>query len=98
MQKNYINFFRGYKNVASQFYHDYMNYKILVLLKITRILKNFLRSIIDFYFFFFIFFFSEHIMMELWFKNIIKYVRNLFRLETEGNDTAIRGIKNLFFY
>ena len=35
--------------------------------------------------------------MELWFKNIIKDVRNLFRLETEGNDTASRGIKNLFF-
>ena len=34
--------------------------------------------------------------MELWFKNIIKDVRNLFRLETEGNDTAIRDIKNLF--
>ena len=34
--------------------------------------------------------------MELWFKNIIKIVRNLFRLETEGNDTAIRDIKNLF--
>ena len=34
--------------------------------------------------------------MELWFKNIIKAVRNLFRLETEGNDTAIRDIKNLF--
>ena len=60
MQKNYINFFRGYKNVARQFYHDYMNYKILVLLKITRILKNFLRSIIDFYFFIFFNFYFFH--------------------------------------
>ena len=89
--KNYINFFRRYKNAASQFYHDYMNYKILVLLKITRILKNFLKSIIDF------FFFSQHIMMESsWFENIIKDVRNLFRLEKETNDTTFRGISNLF--
>ena len=35
--------------------------------------------------------------MELWFENIIKDVRNLFRLETERHDTAIRGIRNLFF-
>ena len=89
--KNYINFFRRYKNAASQFYHDYMNYKILVLLKITRILKNFLKSIIDF------FFLSQHIMMESsWFENIIKDVRNLFRLEKETNDTTFRGISNLF--
>ena len=89
--KNYINFFRRYKNAASQFYHDYMNYKVLVLLKITRILKNFLKSIIDF------FFFSQHIMMESsWFENIIKDVRNLFRLEKETNDTTFRGISNLF--
>ena len=35
-------------------------------------------------------------MMELWFENIIKDVRNLFRLEKERDDTAIRGIRNLF--
>ena len=32
-------------------------------------------------------------------ENIIKYVRNLFRLKKlkkEPNDTAIKGIKNLF--
>ena len=38
-------------------------HKILVLLKITRILKHFLRNIIDFHFFFFLIF-SHHKMME----------------------------------
>ena len=39
------------KNVASQFYHDYVICKILVLVKITIVLKCFLRNIVDFYFF-----------------------------------------------
>ena len=33
------------------FYNDLPNHGILVLLKITRILKRFSKSIIDFYFF-----------------------------------------------
>ena len=57
-------------------------YKILVLLKITRILKQFLRSIIiDFY--------SQHIMKKISMlkeyrnikENIIKDIRSLFRLK-----------------
>ena len=61
-----------------------MIHKILVLLKITRILKFFLRRIIGFYFLRRNFFFSQHIMMEspsLEEENIIKDIRNLSRLE-----------------
>ena len=62
----------------------YIIHKILVLLKITRILKHFLRTMIDFHFFKKIInFFSQHIMMEsssLEEENIIKDVRNPFRL------------------
>ena len=39
-------------------------YKILVLLKITRVLKRFLGSVIDLHFSKKNFFFSQHIMME----------------------------------
>ena len=59
-------------------------HKILVLLKITKILKHFLRSIIEFYFLRNSWFFFKYITMEnqsLEKENIIKDVRNLFRLE-----------------
>ena len=64
-------------------------HKTLVSLKITRILKLFLRSIVDFYFFLKKFFFLQHIMMgssrpeddENIEENIIRDVRNLFVLE-----------------
>ena len=36
--------------VVLQLYHDYIIYKILVLLKLARILKHFLKSITDFWF------------------------------------------------
>ena len=78
-------------------------HKILVILKITRILKHFLRSIIHLYFLKNnIFFFSQPKVMEipsLQEENIIKYVRNLFRLEKlkkETNDTTIKDIRNIF--
>ena len=63
-------------------------YKILLLLKIIRILKCFLRSITDFYFVKKNFF-SQHIMSteSRSLKNIIKYVRNLFRLEKLKKET-----------
>ena len=60
-------------------------HKILVLIKITIILKRFLRSIIDFYFFKKQLF-SKHLTMEssiLEEEQIIKDVRNLFRLKKE---------------
>ena len=60
----------------------YIIHKILVLLKITRILKHFLRSIIDFYFFKNNNFVSQHITMEssnLEDENITKDVRNPFK-------------------
>ena len=77
----------------------HINQRVSVLLKNARILKRFLKSIIDL--------FSQHIMMKSsrfneyknMEENIIKYVRNLFRLKKlkkETNDTAIKGIKNLF--
>ena len=60
-------------------------HEILVLLKITRILKRFLRRIIMFYFLLKKkIFFLQHIMMKcpnLKKENIIKDVRNIFRLE-----------------
>ena len=55
-------------------------HKILVLVKITRISKHFLRSIIDFYFLKNNYFFSKNIMIEspsLEEENIIKDVRNI---------------------
>ena len=57
-------------------------HNILVLLKITRILKHFLRSITLLFSKFF--FFPQHIMMgspSLVEENIITDVKNLFRLE-----------------
>ena len=83
-------------------------HKILVLFKITRILKPFLRSIIEFLFKETnCFFFSQRVMMKISRleedknieENIIKDVRNLFRLKNfkkEPNDTAIKDISNLF--
>ena len=59
----------------------YIIHKISVLLKITRILKRFLKSIIELYFLKHNTFFSQHIMTEnpsLEEENIIKDVRNLF--------------------
>ena len=47
------------KDAAIQFYHEYIFYKIF-----TRILKLFLRTIIDFSCFKNRYFFSQHIMME----------------------------------
>ena len=49
-KKNYEKIIKRHKNIASQFNHNYIIYKILVLIKIIRILKPFLRSITDFYF------------------------------------------------
>ena len=50
-KKNYKKVIRRHENAAIQFYHDLLIHKVLVLLKITIILKGFLRSIIDFDFF-----------------------------------------------
>ena len=47
----------------------------------------------------FFFFFSEHKMMKsliLEDENIIRDIRNLFRLKNEINYTAIKDIRNLF--
>ena len=66
------------------------------LLKITRILKRSLKSIIEFYFFSKNnWFFSEYIMMKVQGlkkikiekKNIIKDARNLFRLKKLKKET-----------
>ena len=54
----------------------YVIHKISVLLKITGILRCFLRSIIDFYFKKIYIFFTTYNE-----DNIIKDVRNLFRLK-----------------
>ena len=85
----------------------YVIHKILALLKITKNLKRFLRSIIDFYFFksikfFFTTYDDEKSRLEEdknIKENIIKEVRNLFRLknlEKERNDFAVNGMRNLF--
>ena len=66
-----------------------ISHKVSILLKITRILKLFLRSIIDFYLKKRMIFFSQHIIMESSRHeedkniedNIIQDVRNLFRLK-----------------
>ena len=74
-------------------------YKVLMLLKITRILKCFLRSIIDLYFLKKNSFFLQHIMKKYprpEEENIIK--DDLFRLEKlkkERIDTTIKDIRNL---
>ena len=73
----------------------YIIHEILVLLKITRTLKTFLRSIIDFYFLECSRLEEDENMEE----NITKDVRNLFRLKKlkkETNDATIKGITNLF--
>ena len=69
--------------------------KISALLKMTRILKHFLRSIIDFYILKHLFF-SQHIMMEsssLEEENIIKDIRNLFRFEKLKKETTDNTLK-----
>ena len=69
--------------------------KISALLKMTRILKHFLRSIIDFYFLKHLFF-SQHIMMEsssLEEANIIKDIKNLFRFEKLKKETTDTTLK-----
>ena len=75
----------------------YIIHKMLVLIKITRILKYFLRSIIDFYFSFKTNeLFSQYIMMEsprLEEENIIKDVINLVRLEKLEKETTDTTIK-----
>ena len=58
----------------------YIIHKIFVLLKITRILKLFLKG--------FYFFSQQSSSFEE--ENIIKDVRNLFRLKKEIDDTAIK--------
>ena len=74
-------------------------YKVLILLKITRILKCFLRSTIDLYLKKKNSFFLQHIMIKYprpEEKNIIK--DDLFRLEKlkkERIDTTIKDIRNL---
>ena len=86
-------------------------HKILVLLKMTRILKQFLRSIKNTYFFYKkVIFFSQQIMMEspgLGKENIIAYIRdwkikdiiNIFRLKKENKAIKyrmLRDIRNVF--
>ena len=79
----------------------YMILKILVLLKSTRTLKRFLRGKLDFYFLKNNFF-SQHIRMENPSpkeENIVKDVRNIFRLEKlkkEAIDIKIKDTRNLF--
>ena len=71
------------------------------MLKITRILKRFLRSLVNFYLSKKIFF-LQHVILEkpsLEEENIIKYVRNHFRLDKLRKETihiTIKGIRNLF--
>ena len=84
----------------------YIIIKILVLLKITGILRRFLRSLLGFLFPKLINFLATYIMKMSKFaedknaeKNIIRNVRNLFRLKIlkkEANDAAIKGIRYLF--
>ena len=69
----------------------YIIHKILVLLKITNLLECFLRAII-----------TKSLRLEEYKKlgeNIIKDVRNLFKLsklEKKANDATIKQITNLF--
>ena len=76
-------------------------HKILVLLKITRILKRFWRITTDFrilenkYFFHNTKWFEEYKNIK---ENMSKNVKSLFRqkkLKKETNDAAIKGIRNL---
>ena len=64
-------------------------HKILVLLKISRILKRFLRSILIYYFLKFIW---QLIMIEILSpeeENILKDVRNYFKLEKIKKETQL---------
>ena len=78
-------------------------HEMLVLLKNNlnyvrnSIFKCFLRSIKDFFFFFLLLLFSQHLMMKrlsLEEENIIKDIRNLFKLKKELSYTAIKDIKS----
>ena len=78
-------------------------HEMLVLLKNNlnyvrnSIFKCFLRSIKDFYFIFFLLLFSQHLMMKrlsLEEENIIKDIRNLFKLKKELSYTAVKDIKS----
>ena len=93
--------------LQANFIMIYIIHKFSVWLKITGILKCFLRSIIDSFFFLNNSFFSQHIMMKSsrlkedknTEENIINDVRNILRLKKlkkETNDAAIKGIRNLF--
>ena len=81
---------------------------VKIVLKLKLKLLNYLkdsifecssRSIIDFYFLKKGYFFSRHTTLKslsLEEENIIKDIRNLFRLKKELNYTAIKDIRNLF--
>ena len=82
----------------------YIIHKVLVLLK--NQLNYFEDSIFECFFikyhrflsFFKLFFLSQHIMMvslSLKKENVIKDIRNLFRLRKELNYTTIKNIRNL---
>ena len=83
----------------------YIIHKMLVLLKNNlnylkdSIFEWFLKSIIDFYFLKIIIIFSikyNNGNLSLEEENIIKDIRNIFRLEKELNYTAIKNIRNIF--
>ena len=75
---------------------------MLVLLKNNlnylkgSILEWFLKNIIGFYLFFIFFITYNNGNFNLDVENIIKYIRNLFRLKRKQNYTAIKDIINLF--
>ena len=75
-------------------------HQILVLVKINRILKHFLRSIIDFLKVFkkIIIFFSQYIIMENsgLQEEKIKDARNPFRLKNKMYNITIKDIRNIF--
>ena len=85
-------------------------HKILVLLKMTRILKQFLSIKNTYFFYKKVIFFSQQIMMEsagLGKENIIAYIRdwkiediiNIFRLKKENKAIKyrmLRDIRNVF--
>ena len=73
-------FLKDIKILQVNFIKIYIIHKIFVLLKITRILKLFLKG--------FYFFSQQSSSFEE--ENIIKDVRNLFRLKKEIDDTAIK--------
>ena len=71
--------------------------KILVLLKITIILKHFLRSIIDSYFLKNNYFFTKYNdgKSKAWKRTINEDVRNLYRLEKLKKETTHVTIKGI---